>query len=167
MCIGFLALSCNSEKKEKRKTASREKIEIKKDTIKTFEVEKSKEINIFIPFNEVDTTNLYLADQQKFIFKSPNSKEIDEFKKEIGEDFYIIADDVNFYRSNAYQLLDSLNKKYYFTDKRFVRFVMQNQDTLYMDTKKTDMHWYILISDGIKKPMTYNLDYLDEYFKEN
>ena len=45
-------------------------------------------------------------DSKIVLFVSPDSVEIDSMKQEMGDDFYIVADDAMYYRSHAYELLD-------------------------------------------------------------
>ena len=42
------------------------------------------------------------------IIISPDSTEIENMKTSLGDDFYTIADDVMFYRSQLYEVMDSL-----------------------------------------------------------
>ncbi|WP_261511314.1 hypothetical protein [Chryseobacterium paludis] len=53
-----------------------------------------------------------LLKENTVLFILPSSKRIEELKKKHGEDFYIIADDANYYYANAIEFMDSLHGKY-------------------------------------------------------
>ncbi|GAB1858682.1 hypothetical protein MHTCC0001_35220 [Flavobacteriaceae bacterium MHTCC 0001] len=174
--IGILILGCNSKKKAKIKTElesvktvtesakndlkdSLDNKPIEKDWKKLNLVRIEKE-NIIVSKSQIDTSDVYNADNQSVIFISPNEKEINKMKKKLGEDdFYTVVDDINYYSSQAYDFLESRTMKSYHTDKRFVRFTMKNGDTVYVDTEKVESKWTVILCDGYDKP--YSSDIID------
>jgi len=151
--IVILILGCNSKKKSEIKTESEPEKTVTespksalKDSLENNDIEKDwKRLNleriekedIIVSKKQIDTSNIYNADNQSVIFISPTTKEINEMKKRLGvDDFYTVADDINYYRSQAYEFLESRTMKSYQTDKRFIRFTMKDGDTVYVDTTK-------------------------------
>ena len=176
--IGIIISSCNSKKKTEIRTESESKPEktvteslqtdLKESLVNNQTKKDWKELNlgrienenITVSKNQIDTTDIYNADNQNVIFISPTKKEINEMKKRLGEDdFYTVADDINYYRSQAYEFLESRKMKSYQTDKRFIRFTMKNGDTIYVDSDKVESKWTIILCDGYDKP--YSSDIID------
>ena len=174
--IGILISGCNSNKKAEIKTQSEsiktvqesskiglkdslENKPIEKDW-KKLNLERIEKENIIVLKNQIDISDIYNADNQNVIFISPNEKEINQMKERLGEDdFYTVADDINYYRSQAYDFLQSRTMKSYHTDKRFIRFTMKDGDTVYVDTEKVENKWTIILCDGYDKP--YSSDIID------
>jgi uncharacterized protein YcfL len=174
--IVILILGCNSKKKSEIKTESEPEKTVTespksalKDSLENNDIEKDwKRLNleriekedIIVSKKQIDTSNIYNADNQSVIFISPTTKEINEMKKRLGvDDFYTVADDINYYRSQAYEFLESRTMKSYQTDKRFIRFTMKDGDTVYVDTEKIESKWTIILCDGYDKP--YSSDIID------
>ncbi len=174
--IGILISGCNSNKKAEIKTQSEsiktvqesskiglkdnlENKPIEKDW-KKLNLERIEKENIIVLKNQIVISDIYNADNQNVIFISPNEKEINQMKERLGEDdFYTVADDINYYRSQAYDFLQSRTMKSYHTDKRFIRFTMKDGDTVYVDTEKVENKWTIILCDGYDKP--YSSDIID------
>lgn len=174
--IGFIISSCNSKKRTETQTESEPEKTVTqllkgnlKDSLenqqteedwKKWNLERIEKEDIIITKNQIDTSDIYNADNQNVIFISPTAKEINEMKKRFGEDdFYTVADDINYYRSQAYEFLESRTMKSYQTDKRFIRFTMKDGDTVYVDTEKIESKWTIILCDGYDKP--YSSDIID------
>ena len=181
--IGILITSCNSKKKAETKSES--KIEktvtesIKKelkDSLKEKEPEKDwkknnleriEKENIAVLKKDIDTSDIYYADNRNVIFISPSQLEIKNMKKKYGEeDFYIVADDINFYRHQAYEFIKSRTMESFNTDKRFIRFIMKSRDTVYVDTEKVESKWTIILCDGYDKPYSSEINQLELNFEE-
>jgi len=98
------------------------------------------------------------------IFVSPTIDEIDKIKanaKNI-EDFYILADDVNYYSYEAEELLKKKNIPYKLTDNKKLKFIINNK-IIEIDYSKSEQDWFVLIYNGKDKPTkTYAID-IDEH----
>lgn len=181
LLISISILSCKDEKQVNKKVVE-EKIETKikkveskpnleeitenfdpiKENLKRIENE-----NIIVDKELVDFNDLYSANKKNIISVYPNEKEIEEMKSESGEeDFYIVADDINFYSFEAEEFLKSRSMKSYSTDKRFIQFIMKDEDTVYVDTDKIESKWIMILCDGYDKPYSSSLIDIEMNFQE-
>ncbi|MBC31888.1 MAG: hypothetical protein CMH48_13725 [Muricauda sp.] len=81
---------------------------------------------------------------------SPDSIEISKMKKELGEeDFYVLADDVLWYRGKMLEVLDSLRIKFIDTDKRLIKIITPN-DQIEINTDTSVVKWRYFFYDGEK-----------------
>ena len=99
-----------------------------------------------------DSSKSFILDKNIIIFISPSSKKTAIMKKNMGEDFFTIADDANFYYSNAIHFLDSLKidhldenetKVFLFKDKNGKQVQIKNS------SKRND--WYAILYNNDKK----------------
>ena len=93
------------------------------------------------------------------VFVSPDSTGIERLKTEHGEeDFYVIADDEMYYRSIAYDLLDSLGVAYTFVERRPLRFVVDGEASEYT-WSDVEANWFVVVYEADKEPrITYSVD---------
>jgi len=86
------------------------------------------------------------------IFVSPSDKDIEKLKAKNEEDFYVIADDTNYYNFKAREFLDKKKFPYKFTEKRKIKFMIYNKITEidYSDSKEL---WFVVIYNGKDKPI--------------
>ncbi|MBF6656402.1 hypothetical protein HUE46_05470 [Flavobacterium columnare] len=90
---------------------------------------------------------------------SPNNREIDSLKTVLGEDFYTIADDSNYYIS---EIESFLKEKIIFTKNSKINFKNEN----YLFEKKSSKYsWLIIKYELGNKPQIYSL--VDFYSKLN
>jgi len=123
--------------------------------------------NISVSKKFVDKNDLYLADKKYVVFISPNASEIKDMKKKYGqEDFYIVADDINFYRHQASEFLKSKTITSCYTDKRFLGFVRILGDTVFVDTNKIKSKWAIVLCSADGKPFSSELNELELNFEQ-
>ena len=100
------------------------------------------------------------------LFVSPDSTGLQMLEKRLGDDFYVIADDENWYRSEAFSLLDSLKIEYKFVDRCPMRFIVDGEEREY-DWKNVKADWFIILYDGKREPkvsasidLPVDIDYL-------
>lgn len=80
----------------------------------------------------------------------PDSTQVEELIKKFGEDdFSIIVDDVNWYDSQIYEVLDSLKINYINTDKRYIR-ITTPKDQMKVNNDTSRIKWRYIYFDGIK-----------------
>lgn len=100
----------------------------------------------------------------------PNDDQIEEMKKEGEEDFYIIADDNNWYQGLAIEIIDSVGIKKTTTDKRFLR-LKGLQNTWDLDIRKKNLPaWNMIFFKTTKEPMIVStidltVDQVKDYFE--
>ena len=89
------------------------------------------------------------------IFIHPDSAQIAKMKgtnKKDEDNFYTVADDINFYNSEASKFLDSMHLKRIYPDTRYLKFVMTDGSIL-IDTKsKISRGWITILFNTNKRP---------------
>ena len=85
---------------------------------------------------------------------------MDSLRRAMGEDdFYAAADDMNYYRSQVYPLLDSLKIPYEFVDRQPLRFGVGDSTATYR-WEEVESPWFIVVYDGSSSPrVTHAIDY--------
>jgi len=149
--IAAVFLSCGKTKETKSdslKTAS--------DTTKAteFDYDALFKLESYLASEQSDTSKVQTIDFDCAVFIYPTDEQIEELKKTEGEDnFYVGADDSNFYQSQAIQLLDSVGIKTADPEKKqFLKFIgSQNNWTL--DIRKKNLPaWNLIFFKKDKAP---------------
>ncbi len=116
--------------------------------------------------SKIDT--LKILDENSIIIWSPNKEEINVLKTEKGEDFYIIADDVNSYIANISEELKLRKIKYIDTDAHIICFKNKN---IFLDKSNFKNKWNIVyISNNkikVDSPIDFNANNLTSNFYSN
>jgi len=95
--------------------------------------------------NNPDPKNTEIVDSDAAIFVYPDSAQIEYMKKEDGDDFYIGADDWEFYAAKAREAFDSLKVKVVVPQMRYVKFVSKLR-SVYFDTRaKASLGWITIL----------------------
>jgi len=119
-----------------------------------------------IPSNDFITVSHKIG-----IFISPDSVQIEQLKKENGEeDFYTVADDNNYFEYEAAEFLKEKKFKIVHPTNRYIKFI-SNKKEFYFDTKaKAARGWTAIIfspekgAPKIINPIDIDLEY-QEYYK--
>lgn len=82
---------------------------------------------------------------------SPDSAEIARVYADRGDDFYVVADDAMWYRSLAYELLDSLRVPYREVRKGDALFLIDGAQRRF-SWRDTDLVWFAVVYDGAREP---------------
>ncbi len=106
----------------------------------------------YLDSDPVDTTKVQPIDYKCALLIYPNEKQIEEMKKEYGEDFFTIADDGNYYQGTAIGLLDSLKIKTISANKPFIRFIGTNKTWTLNLTRKGLPAWNLIFFARNKEP---------------
>jgi hypothetical protein len=131
-----------SKEKVKRKTAFDEN---DYDSYLRFSNYLVEDLGYSGDFQEIDSTCAVLI--------YPTNQQVDKMKKEYGEeDFYIVADDGNYYQGTAVGMLDSLKVSSISAEKNVLKFV--GKDTLWLvDIRKEGApEWNIIFFNRKKSP---------------
>jgi hypothetical protein len=101
----------------------------------------------------LDTAQVIEVDFDCAILVFPSDEQIQQMKIEYGEqDFYIIADDNNWYQGTSIGLLDSANVMKVTPKKQFVRLV-GNEGTWTINLRRTGaLAWNLIFFNQEKKP---------------
>ncbi|MDR3025139.1 MAG: hypothetical protein LBV25_14105 [Chryseobacterium sp.] len=120
---------------------------------KSFESETST-------FSKSDTIFL---NNQGVLFISPDDKDIDNLKKQQGDDFYTIADDANNYFSEASTYLDSMKIPYKNYNSDHIIGFKTNEK--FVEIPKYKNPWYLIFYQNGKYKVLDLIDVREEYPK--
>ncbi|PWW30740.1 hypothetical protein [Chryseobacterium sp. AG844] len=123
-----------------------------------FSISCKKYENIAITTKAKDT--LFLK-ENTILFITPSEKKTEELKKQHGEDFYTIADDANYYYSNATEYLDSLKIKYANYNKNEVIAFKEGLKTKIITPQKSS--WYSILYKDKKAKVVDLINFKKEY----
>lgn len=154
----FVLMSCTSKKQQSdSKTTdsltihSVDKIELV-DTSK-FEYEDYERLESYLSKIEIKNSNFEVIDFDCAILIYPTDRQIEEMKKENGEDdFYTIADDSQYYQGTAIRIIDSIGIKTITASKQFLR--LKGKDKSWdLDIRKKNLPaWNIIFFKRTKEP---------------
>ena len=82
---------------------------------------------------------------------APDSAEIAAMQAELGDDFYIVADDAMWYRASAYTLLDSLRIPYTEVEKGDAIFLVDGTRRQF-SWRDSELGWFAVVYDGVSEP---------------
>ncbi len=122
------------------------------DTSK-FEYEDYGKLESYLSKIKIKDGSFEAVDFDCAILIYPNDRQIDEMKKENGEDnFYTIADDSQYYQGTAIGIIDSIGIKTITASKQFLRLVGNNR-TWDIDIRKKNLPaWNIIFFKRTKEP---------------
>lgn len=172
-----LIIGCAS-KPENKKTSSRDSEILISDTTTKEKTEKidtesiniknipsSTNINDFL-ISKRPTKNYTIIDSNSGIFISIRDSEIEYYKKEDEEEFYVAADDHVWYKYEAAEFLRSKNVKTVYPQTRYLIFKQKDQKELYFDilSPKHSCSWKMILFniDSLPK-IIYSIDVKEEY----
>jgi len=97
---------------------------------------------------------------------SPDSTEIEKMKLRLGDDFYTIADDVMYYRSQTFSVIDSLKIKYIHTDKKLIRFITKNEIVEFnADSSKIKWRYFYYNGKKLKETDVFEIINMYEFYE--
>jgi len=135
--------------------------------------EESFKIENYITKDAPTDDEITLINENCCIFIDPDSAQIAEMKgksKEDEENFYIVADDYNFYSYEASKFLDSIHLKRIYPQTRYLKFLMTDDSILFDTKSKISRGWITILFNTNKKPKIVspvNLDLLyDDFIRE-
>ena len=114
----------------------------------------------FIAQSSVRDSQEKVHDSEVVLFVGPDSMALDSLRREMGEqNFYTAADDMNYYRSQVYPLLDSLGIPYEFVDRQPLQFEV-GDSTMIRTWQEVESSWFTVVYDGRSRPrVTYAIDF--------
>ena len=86
------------------------------------------------------------------LFVTPDSAEIHRLQQQLGDDFFVVADDAMWYRAAAIQLLDSLNIRHVDVGRGAAHFRVGGMPKL-VSWEDTDRVWFNIVYDGNSEPI--------------
>ncbi len=96
------------------------------------------------------------------LFIWPDSLELAEHKQQMGEqDFYVAADDENWYRAVAFEMLDSLGVNRQTVEGKEFTFLVDGRERTY-DWSGAESLWFVVVYDGKREPIvTHSVNLVD------
>lgn len=82
---------------------------------------------------------------------SPDSLEVDRLRRELGDDFYVTADDAMWYRAEALALLDRLGIPHRDVGRGAARFLVDGEPRV-VSWEATGRAWFSIVYDGRAEP---------------
>ncbi|RMZ59595.1 hypothetical protein D1632_08160 [Chryseobacterium nematophagum] len=111
--------------------------------------------------NGISKQDTLFLKNSSIVFISPSSSDLERLKKEKGKDFYVIADDSNYYYSNAIEFLKSQSVNFLNVDK--------NTIIAYKTKSKIEIipqyqnYWYAVLFNNDKYKIVDLVDFESEY----
>jgi hypothetical protein len=116
----------------------------------SFDYDKAFRIESYLVPKPPNPTEITVINQTCAIFTYPDDKAIEAMKEKHGDDFYIIADDVNWYRYESGQLLDSLKVNQVTVDTRYLEFIKSGK-SYFIDTQALGGGWSLFFIHSKKE----------------
>ena len=143
------------------------------DTVTTmdFDYESLFNLESYLVNNLTDNSTLEIIDIDCAILIYPTVDQINEMKENEGEeDFYIIADDNNWYQAMAIQMVDSVGVRKKSASGQYLRLKGQNK-TWDLDIRKNGFpQWNLIFFKRTKEPQIIStvdltVEQIREYFE--
>jgi hypothetical protein len=128
-------------------------------------------LDSYLDIKAIDTASLLTIDFDCAFIIYPTDEQLEEMKKEYGEDdFFTIVDDGSYYHGTATGLLDSLQITTVSATKPFVRFIGADKTWTLNLTKKGLPAWNLIFFKRNREPeiigtADLTADEINDYFK--
>jgi hypothetical protein len=138
----------------------------------SIDLESQYKLENYLTGDQTDTSKIQVINYDCGVFIYPTHQQIEEMKKEQGEDnFYVLADDSNFYQAQAIQILDSIGIKTVGTERQFLKFVGTESSWTLDIRKKNVPAWNLILFKKDKAPqpsptIKLTLESARNYFEE-
>ena len=87
-----------------------------------------------------------ILDKDIVILVIPSEDTVNKLKTNMGEDFYIMADDANYYLSSVYDYLESINQPYLIKQDNKAIFYLQENGVLHkIQNNNSHLYWWALL----------------------
>ena len=102
---------------------------------------------------DVDSPNMEMIDFDCAILIFPTEEQIEGMKKDYKEeDFYIVADDNNWYQAKAIEIMDSLSVRQITAKERYIKLKGENK-TWTLDIRRDNLpSWNLVFFKRTKEP---------------
>jgi hypothetical protein len=127
---------------------------------------KSMDINNYV-VTELNGQTPTVIEQNAIVFVSPDSLQVHEMINELGDDFYIVADDNNYYEYEADQFMTQNGVKSVYPKTRYLKFILADSKKLLIDTKSpASRGWTTIVFQPDSLPKVINPVDIREEFEE-
>jgi len=120
--------------------------------------------------NKVETivanNDTLIVDQTCAVIVSADSFQIAKRKKELGQDFYVGADDYSFYLNETQKFLDTVKLKTIDCDgKKFLKFIYSDKKQEIINLTNLDELWKVYLFDPKRKSKSVDMTMIEEEYK--
>ena len=106
------------------------------------------------------------VDKTCAVIVSADSMQIEKRKKELGDDFYVGADDYAFHLSESQKFLDSVKLKMIDCNgKKFLKFIYADNRQELIPLTNLDELWKVYLFDPKRKSKSVDMTIIDEEYK--
>lgn len=150
--IAILLLGCTGKNQQSDSKTTDNSATLTVDTTQ-FEYKDYQKLESYLSNAKVSDSSFEVVEFDCAILVYPTERQIDEMKKETGEDdFYTIADDCQYYQGVAIGIIDSIGIKTITASKQFLR-LKGNDKTWDLDIRKKNLPaWNIIFFKTTKEP---------------
>lgn len=106
-----------------------------------------------------------ITSNEAIVYFSPTVKKLDSLEKKFGDSFYTIADDENFYHSNALELLKKKGLKSVRTTNKNIIYLVNEKKTIKIP-KELCWGGFFIYKKGKYKEFVNSIN-IEEWFKKN
>jgi hypothetical protein len=165
----FLA-ACTSQPKKEEAALDTTVVTVDSTSAQSETIENPFKLETYLFKGKVNGNDVQTISENSILIVNPTDAQIEEMKKEYGEDdFYTIADDASFYQSNAIMLIDSMGVKKTTAEKPFALLVGEDKPYTLNLRMKGAPCWMIILFNPKKIPeivpaIDVNREKLETYF---
>ena len=167
----FILAACTSQQKNEEAVQDTVAVAADSTSAQSETSENPFKLETYLVQGKVNGNDVQTISESAVLVVNPTDEQIEEMKKEYGEDdFYTIADDASFYQSNALMLIDSLGVKKINAEKPFALLVGEDKPYTLSLRKKGAPGWMIILFHPKKTPevvpaIDLNGEMLKTYFE--
>jgi hypothetical protein len=170
--ITVILTSCstNTDKNSAETTVDSTELTKSDSTTSKFTAEQLNNIETYVIPERKDTASTMTVDYDCAIFIYPTSEQMAEMEQEYGEDLATIADDYQFYQTQAQLLFDSLKISSMYFEKSFLN-LQGNEKSWSLDVRKKGLpEWNMILFSKNKPPQIVSAidmtsEKINEFFK--
>lgn len=114
----------------------------------------------------ISNNDTLIVDKTCAVIVSADSLQIEKRKKELGQDFYVGADDYAFYLNETQKFLDSIKLKTIDCNgKKFLKFIYADKKQELINLTNLDELWKVYLFDPKRESKSVDMTMIDEEYK--
>jgi hypothetical protein len=153
LSAGLLSCGRTTDNKDKTDTVTNIKPDSGEIAKPDFDYDAQFKLENYLVSETLDSSKVQTINFDCSLLIYPTEAQIEQMKKTEGEEnFYVGADDSNFYQSQAIQILDSLGIKSESASRQFIKFVGVNNSWTLDIRKKNLPAWNLILFKKDKTP---------------
>ncbi|RKD85070.1 hypothetical protein [Mangrovibacterium diazotrophicum] len=168
--LAMIALACQSHQSTDPKVVLDKIIEkATQPEEEESDYEKAHKLENFLSTAEPEQKDVRTISEPCAVFVFPDSVQIAKMKgnsTEQEEDFYIAADDNNYYDYLASEFLDSLQVKTIHLKTRYLKCELENETLLLDSRSEASNGWFVVLFEPTQKPRLIDAIEIRKAYKE-